>query len=66
MPKGHIKLNEKVIISNLKAQGFKPIKCTELPTYTKYTVYTFISGTILANVNHVCFVENIEDYWEKI
>ena len=65
--KGPIKLPEKIIINNLKTQGLTPINCTEMPTHTRYHIYriTFASGTTLARINHVRFIENLKIYWEK-
>ena len=43
------------------------IHCVEILTRTKYPIYrvTFAFGTILAQINHVRFIENIKIYWEK-
>ncbi|KOX75859.1 hypothetical protein WN51_13343 [Melipona quadrifasciata] len=40
--KGLIKLNKKTILSNLKTQGLKPLNYTELPTHTKYPIYSYL------------------------
>ena len=68
VPKGLIKLHDKIILDNMNSQGLHSITCTELPTHTKYPIYriTFVPGTTIAKVNQVRFIENIKSLLGKL
>lgn len=63
--KGLIPLPEARIYENLKNQDLNPTRYSELPTYTRYSIYiTFAPTTTLAQLNHVGYIENIKIYEE--
>ena len=66
MLKGLIRLSLSRVSENIGCENLNPIHCVEIAN-TKYPIYwvTFALGTILAQINHIRFIENIKIYWKK-
>ncbi|CAD1480911.1 unnamed protein product [Heterotrigona itama] len=58
---------EQEYVRESKNQGLNPILYSEFPTHTRYLIYklTFALSTILTQLNHVRYDENIKLHWEK-